>query len=1139
MRLTLAVVVTTQREEGRTLYECRTLRGTIVAAKDSVLSAALAKLAGKARRELAEWIQQGKVRRCTEWLADSSMKGTLQRVMLTLRDRTLRIKVFVVSIPIGDRLIAFCTSVPELVFEVDQFHNLEARTTEVLTEWCSRQLKEGRDISADDLTTEGDVWLESVEVDVEPPKNKPKESKNLLAALLGHGPVSGAEELHKVGHCLDYMVSDFEPAIGRREIVEEIDHVLSRRDRQGVLIVGAAASGKTTVFHECVKRRFERFENRRGSKPQTWWISPQRLVSGMMYLGQWEQRWLAILREAAKRDHILYFEDLIGLYTAGITRDSRLCAADVLKSFLSEHRVRIVGETTPEELAVLRRRDRALADRFHLVQVPSLSAVDCLPVLLEAADRFAIRKNVFFHPGVAPLVIRQQEVLSPNRAFPGKAIELLKTAGEAMRTVTPHGLLEHLHRQTGTSIGLLYRNLGEQSEVEYHLGGRVIGQAEALKAMSRVVVRFTQQLQPADKPVGVLLFLGPTGVGKTESAKALTELLFSDATHMIRIDMNEITTPAAAEQLVGTFDAPEGRLTSAVRRRPHSVILLDEIEKAHPDVFDYLLQVLGEGRLTDARGRIVDFRSSIIIMTSNLGATAQNTTVGFETDANAGLSYTRAAEKFFRPEFFNRIDEVIAFHPLSFDDIKKIVLIQLRQLPARDGLKRRHVFVHVEPAALDRVAAVGFDKHLGARAVRRALEREIVQPLGDRLSELSPETPVLIRIADEAGKLKCSTLPMAEQPIGDPAPLPPLEELVSRAKTIIDRLESELTQAASQLKSGVSSTANADRSAIDDNKVAYYTLHEQIFHCSSLMKAARYQLAHAGRTPLGPMQGSPSAVKRTSTSAGSMRGMSTRRMMREWLADEEIRESIASDDHDAALADLSPEALGEQLVSSLVTADALLKHLREPRRWLFGVESLSRPDFGPIDPASSRVKGILRHHGVIHYHLEPEEFLLESLVDCLASHWQYETATPEGIRNYRLVSGIGVSAFLLSITGAYVVRSRGNARDLCCLRAIPVPADSTYEPRNEKQWIEILRSRPILGPDGFTENEQSMSVIRGEIGDDIVDYISGSRLRLAGYKRNGELPGLADWARWWVHTLPLPPELSEPVAMHSSASNSG
>ncbi|MGN6133530.1 MAG: AAA family ATPase [Aureliella sp.] len=1109
MRLNLAVAVTTHREEGRTIYSCSTLRGAACTARDAVLSAALAKLAAKARKLAKSWIEAGKPGRTAPWLFSAEMKATLVRLTLTLRDRTVRATLMIVTIPLGDRFVGLATSVPEVVFEMDSLAELDQRAAQAIGQWCQQQVKEGNAEALASLSIEGEAWLESLEIEVEGRVRTQKPLKNILAALFGQAPVSGADELSKVGQCLDYLVSEFGTAIGRKEIVDEIDHVLKRRDRQGVLIVGPAAVGKTAVFHECVKRRFERYQDRRGAKPQTWWISPQRLVSGMMYLGQWEQRWLAILREANKRDHVLYFEDLVGLYTAGLTRDSRLCAADVLKSFLSEHRVRIVGEATPEELAVLRRRDRALADRFHLVHVPSLSPDDTLPVLLVATHRVEAHKNAFFHPAVVPLAIRQQEVLAPDRAFPGKAIELVKAVSDTAGVVTPSSLLLHLHQRTGTNVRLLFGNLGDQAEIEEALARKVIGQTEAVSAMARVVIRFTQKLQPGDKPVGVLLFLGPTGVGKTESAKALTELLFNDIGHIIRIDMNEITTPMAAEQLVGTFDAPDGRLTTAVRRQPHAVILLDEIEKAHPDVFDYLLQVLGEGRLTDARGRIVDFRSSIIILTSNLGSTHRGTQLGFDAEgADQTAAYTRAAERFFRPEFFNRIDEVIAFRPLAEADIRSIVLIQLRQLLAREGLKRRHVFVRVERAALEHAVKVGFDKQLGARAVRRALESEIAQPLADQLSELAVQSPVLMRVSRRDAQLKCDALPLVELEPPVQRPRMSLEELVEVAAPMVKRFDNELAAASVKLK------ASESAAEMTRNQVAYYSLHEQVFHCNNLLKSARYRLSLESRPRLTPMQGSPSAVKRSSTSG---RGVGSRRMLRQWMAEEDLRESIATEESDAAHLDMPTDTLAQHLLDHLRLADSMLRSAAEPRRWLLGMESLSRPSdvWLGAEHASARYRKT---------NLEPEMFFFHSLLECLDTQWQYEIAEVPGLEHYRIVSGVSIAGLLSSVAGTYVTEAAYHARDLCALRAMPL--DSTLTESELPDW---LARQPLLTAAGFAqppaEQRLPFATIRGEIAGEVVDYVSGARMPLAAKSWPDNPPDPSDWARWWIATLPLPEEL--------------
>ena len=1101
MRLNLAIAVTSERLEGRIVYKCATLQGAICAARNVVLSAALAKVAGEARKMIGKWIETGKPASLNHWLYESGMKGTVLRLVLTLRDRTIRAKLLMITVPIGGRYLAYASTVPGVVFEIAELNDLAKRAEEVYTQWCQARVKEDDLQPIEEMSIEGEAWLECLEVEVETRVLRKQPTKNIFAALMGQGPVSGSEELNKVGTCLDYLVDDYQTAIGRQEIVDEIDHVLRRPDRQGVLLIGPPAVGKTAILQECIKRRADRYRERRGHKPQTWWISPQRLISGMMYLGQWEQRWLAILREATKRDHILYFEDLVGLYTAGLTRDSRLCAADVLKSYLAEQRVRIVGETTPEELAVLRRRDRSLADRFHLVQVPSLSASDTLPILLEATGRVETQKKVYFHPGVVPLVIQQQEVLAPDRAFPGKAIELIKTLSDGQEAIAPYDLFHHLQERTGANVRLLLGDLGNQRQLENALQTKVIGQPDAIAAMARIVLRFTQKIQPADRPVGVLLFLGPTGVGKTESAKALTELLFSDASHMIRIDMNEITTPMAAEQLVGTFDAPEGRLTSAVRRQPHAVILLDEIEKAHPDVFDYLLQVLGEGRMTDARGRVVDFRSTIIILTSNLGSTSQSGQLGFDGSGQRGLAYQRAAEHFFRPEFFNRIDEVIAFRELNEADIQKIVLMQLRLLLAREGLKRRHVFVRIERGTLDHVVKVGFDKHLGARAVRRALEHEIVQPLGDQLSELKVDSPVLIRVSRQADQLHCQSLNMSElTPPAATAVRPSLESVVEQAKPLVERLEEQLAEASSKLKSngGTSADANA-------NQVAYYALHEQVFHCNQLLKSARYRLAHSSAPRLSPMQGLPEAVRRNQM---TNRGAGSRRIMREWMADEDLRETISKEDAEPAHLDMPLDTLGEHLQRGLRMAQAMLNNVDEPRHWLFGMETFSRP----VDDAGSpewRAR-------FIRYYMDSEIYFVNCLWECLAQEWQYDVQAVEEIENFQIVSGVAVAGLLRALAGTYVVEG-SQGRDLCALRALPLP--DNYASIDLNAWMS---QQPLLGPQGFQpsppQQRYGFDTIRGSIGSDIIDLASGRRIRLAK-DWSEESPSLKPWANWWLDVL--------------------
>ena len=572
MRLTFAAYVTVEREEGRSVFVCQPYSGQRIVTRDPLLSTALSKLSSKMRKAAGEWIREGKSHWIGSWLYDPQAITKVLKLTLVLRDRTLRWKLLTVAVPAFGRYVVLSPAVPEAPFEIESLDELSSRASAVYAHWAQEKIGLRQEAMLQLISVEGDSWIEPIEVEVETAVNNAKPPKNILAAIFGGTKSSGNEELHKVGQCLDDMTADFNEVIGRDEFINEMDRMLQRDDRQGVMIVGQPASGKSAIFRACVKRRADRFRDAKGNRPQVWWLAPQRLISGMSYLGQWEQRWLSILREATRRDHILYFDDLVTFFSAGRTRDSSLSAADVLRSYLSEHRVRIVVEATPEELAILRRRDRALADRFHLVRVPSLDSASSLPIVLEAAQQIEVRDEVYFHPEVVPLVMRQQEMLSPDRAFPGKAIDMLRLLGKhTASTVQRNSVLELAARQTGCSLPFLVDRLGQQSAIRHHIEGQIIGQPDAVAALARVVVRFSQNLQPTDRPLGVLLFLGPTGVGKTESAKALTRLLFDDDSHLVRLDMNELTTPFAAEQLVGSFDEPDGRLTAAVRRKPNLV----------------------------------------------------------------------------------------------------------------------------------------------------------------------------------------------------------------------------------------------------------------------------------------------------------------------------------------------------------------------------------------------------------------------------------------------------------------------------------------------------------------------------------------------------------------------------------------
>ncbi len=1110
MRLTLAVYVTVEREEGRSVFVCRPLAGTQIVSRDPLLSTSLAKLSSKMRKTAGEWMREGKSHLVSPWLYDSQATTKVVKLTLAVRDRTLRWKVLLFAAPAFGRYLVLSPSVPDAPFEVIHLQHLESRAVAVYSHWVQDKITQRQEALIATANVEGDCFVEPVEIEIDTEVKTETKPKNILAAIFGGTKTSGSDELHKVGQCLDDLVADFEPVLGRDPMIAEIDRMLRRDDRQGVMIVGQPSSGKSAIFRECVKRRADRFRDAKGNRPQVWWLSPQRLISGMSFLGQWEQRWLAILREATRRDHVLYFDDLVTFFSAGRTRDSSLSAADVLRGYLSEHRVRIVVEATPEELAILRRRDRALADRFHLVQVPSLDSDTALPIVLEAAQQIEVRNEVYFHPEIVPLIMRQQEMLAPDKAFPGKAIEMVRNLSKhATATIHRSTVLEAAARQTGSSLPYLIDRLGQQSAIRHHIEGQIIGQPDAVAALARVVVRFTQNLQPPDRPLGVLLFLGPTGVGKTESAKALTRLLFEDDSYLVRLDMNELTTPYAAEQLVGSFDAPDGRLTAAVRRQPNCVILLDEIEKAHPDVFDYLLQVLGEGRLTDARGRVADFRSAIIIMTSNLGSREQAAGVGFDiSPARQSQVFTKAAQSFFRPEFFNRIDEVIAFRSLNTEDVKQIVQIQLEQVLARDGIKRRKVFVSIDEQAIQSVVEGGFDAQLGARAVRRMLEREVIQPLGDVLSSLSKNEPLLVHVVEQDRQLKCRTQPLSKASQRDYEPITKLEHLAEVGKTLQSRLDIRLTEIADELR------ARDEQMQLRNHNASYYALREQVYRCSELLKAARFRLSQKSEPKLDTLPG-PSAVKRKTE--WHHRVVSNKRFLREWFDEEDMRQTISENQSERQFLEYSTRDLSLQLLDSVILANAMVDAALTPRRWLMGIKLLTTDaEYQRRLEFDRSFTDYLVLHG-----MTESPSLLPLLASCLKHQFQYEVVGDDLIRGYYLVTGVSLLGVLGPLLGTYQTKAKQQASHLRCLQAIPIEGNPTTAELNQL-ILAASNDRSLVTP---PEQLFPSDVIRGSLGNEIVDYVSGSRLLFAAENWARAGSNQEKVRRWWMQCLPIPPEL--------------
>ncbi len=554
--------------------------------------------------------------------------------------------------------------------------------------------------------------------------------------------------LREIGRNLTHGARDdsLDRAFGREPVVRSLLDDFDLREGNAVVLVGPSGSGKTAIVHELVRRLVAR-QNANGSRRDVWRVDGNRFIAGMMYVGQWEARARELIDELIDLGDILYVDDLASMVYAGRTRAGDTNVARFLEPHMARGELTVIAESTPERFERVREEEPTFASLFRVVHVDPLDDRATLPVLLGVlrdleSDAAEGAPALRVSPEALETVLVLTRRFLAHEAFPGKAVRLLKSvlagSGELrdrQRWYARADVFTTFQRQTGLPDFILGSGAHRShDEVARAIGAMVVGQSEAVEAVADVVVLMQHGLADPEKPMATYLFVGPTGVGKTETAKALATWLFGNASRMVRFDMSEFGSSASISRLVGHAGAPDGELTLALRTQPFCVVLFDEIEKAHPRVFDSLLQLLGEGRLTDAAGRLADARQAVVIMTSNLGVKEASARTGFVRDgSDARAHYTAAARKFFRPEFFNRIDRVVPFAPLTPEALRVVVEHALGQLLSRRGILRGNVVVEVEPELLDALVEQAYDPRYGARPLRRALERELAVPLAHHL----------------------------------------------------------------------------------------------------------------------------------------------------------------------------------------------------------------------------------------------------------------------------------------------------------------------------------------------------------------------------------------------------------------------
>ncbi len=600
-----------------------------------------------------------------------------------------------------------------------------------------------------------------------------------------------------------------DPVIGREQEIERVIQILSRRTKNNPALIGEPGVGKTAIVEGLAQRIVAGEVPEPLLSKRVLQLDVASLVAGTMYRGQFEERLKRVLEELKSADCILFIDEMHMLVGAGAA-GSAVDAANILKPALARGEIQCIGATTFDEYRKYIESDAALERRFQPVVVEEPTIEETIEILRGIRHRYEEHHKLTITDEAIEAAARLSARYIPERYLPDKAIDLIDEAAARVRMykaarwpslqkvynelrtvqrereealaerryedvadlkareeelqaqlqqlrmrsetdegpkVTAEDIAEVVSMWTGIPVS---RIAGDESQrllqMEEELKKRIVGQDEAISVISRAVRRARAGLKDPRRPIGSFIFLGPTGVGKTELTKALAEFLFGSEDALLQLDMSEFMERHNVSRLVGAPPGyvgyeDAGQLTEYVRRRPYCIVVFDEIEKAHPDVFNMLLQIMEEGRLTDARGRKVDFRNTIIIMTSNIGAeTIRKAHLGFPTQKQEEVDLERRyremrekllneLRKVFRPEFLNRVDQVVVFRPLSREDILKIVDLELGKVAAR--LKEHRLSIEATPAAKAFLADKGYDPEYGARPLRRVIQNLVEDALSE------------------------------------------------------------------------------------------------------------------------------------------------------------------------------------------------------------------------------------------------------------------------------------------------------------------------------------------------------------------------------------------------------------------------
>ena len=922
MRITVPIYVQQKRDRGTAApFTARPLMHMFPEKSGSDLGRVIADLTEKLRVRLSELARQTNQQSLLQWHHVDACHSELVKLNLDLRDSTAKLRILLVSIKQKDkRRFVFSPSLPSIWFDVRGDEDLTIRAHEVYEEHFRALRKENKKCDVTGFGITGKAWIDYVTIEVLSRIRTKKEIDPLRAILGGEEVSDGAEQLRKTGRCLNSIdIDQLAHPIGVEEDVRRLDQLLKVGDRRGVVLIGPAGSGKTARIEGAIRLRRRRQKS--AIYGQVWNLSPQRLISGMSYLGQWQERVLSIFRHAHRHDHVLYFDDLLGLFEAGKTRDSTMCVADTLRAQLDVYPFRVLAEMTPQAWNIFRERDRTLADRFVVMPTEALNADQSLEIMIGVQRRLEAAHRCRFELDVIPETLSMYDRFERSTVLPGKAVAAMQRLASRRRgsTITREDAVAEFQSRSGLEPAIIDRRIEIDRElVTARIREQVVGQDEPVKKMVDRILVAAARMNDTSRPIGTFLLVGPTGVGKTQLSKAVASCLFDDK-GLIRLDMNELSSPASAARLVGTFDSPDGLLTSAVRRRPNAVLLLDEIEKAHPSVLDVLLQALGEARLSDARGRTVDLSGLLILMTSNLGSRDSSRGRGFlgVDDKTIDEVHTRAARDFFRPEFFNRIDDVLSFQRLSPDVMQSIALMQFKDVLRRDGLQRRSVLIDVDPNAIRQTAHRGYDPAMGARALKRQIEQDLVRPAAEILAASRTDQPTLLRLYLDGKDVRTKWVSIEYEEPPKSNQTPTIDWLCEKAELWLDSIAPEFDGAPLSFEIG--------SDGVDVGTLETMTLRESLQQCRDTLR----NLVDAKNIPkLQRPQATPVTAPRQSFSYEPRNRLG----IQDLQAIDDIEDYLKD-----SLIEIKQEDFDEQrnqLIDQLCKLDQQLKARGEPTNWL-------------------------------------------------------------------------------------------------------------------------------------------------------------------------------------------------------------